>query len=359
MKTGTANLPLHSGRAPRWLFEKMKILSREIILAIVYEKGEDEVIRRLSDPFWFQALGCILGFDWHSSGLTTTTCGAIKEGLKKVNKETGIFVAGGKGKSSLRTPEDIKRYCEKTGQGASNLVYASRMSAKVDNAAVQDGYSLYHHNLIFSKSGLWTVIQQGMNTNNKMSRRYHWLSDEVEDYVCEPHIGICCDSRHNRILNMVDKKSGSARETCSEIAKGEKPQNIVKQLKKLRNLNLPRHHRVVLNKFSLKKLSKPLRLAKEREGKDFESLLSVKGVGPSTIRALSLISEIIYKTPSSIKDPAKYSFAHGGKDGYPYPVNKKGYEDSIRFLHKTVKKAKVGRADKIKALKKLEKKYNF
>lgn len=359
MKTGTANLPLHSGYAPRWLFKKMKKLSKGIIQAIVYEKGPDEVIRKLSDPFWFQAFGCVLGFDWHSSGLTTTTCGAIKAGLKEVNGEIGLFVAGGKGKSSLRTPDDIKRYCDSTGQEANNLIYASRMSAKVDNAAVQDGYSLYHHNLIFSKSGLWAVIQQGMNTNNKMSRRYHWLSDEVEDYVCEPHKGICCENKHSRILNMVDEESNSARETCSEITKEKKPKDIVKQLKKLRNLNLPRHHRVILNKFSLKKLTKPFRLANERGSENFESMLSIRGVGPSTIRALSLISEIVYNTPSSIKDPAKYSFAHGGKDGHPYPVNKKGYEDSIRFLHKAIKNAKVGKTDKIKALKNLEKKYDF
>jgi uncharacterized protein len=237
MRTGLAHLPLHTGRAPAWLFSRMVRLAREITCHIVCEYGSDEVLRRLSDPFWFQALGCVLGFDWHSSGLTTTTTGALKEGIKGLDSELGLYAAGGKGAASRKTPREIETACEQLGSDAGSLVYASRMSAKVDSAAVQDGYQLYHHAFFLSRTGHWSVVQQGMNEETRMARRYHWLGEQVSNFVCEPHAAVCCDAR-GTALNLVARESEGVRAVSTELA-GQPWQQTLRVIERLRNSCCP------------------------------------------------------------------------------------------------------------------------
>ncbi|MEW6620984.1 MAG: DUF763 domain-containing protein [bacterium] len=351
MRTGIANLPLHYGKAPAWLFQRMKRLSREIAIWVVSEFGTEELLRKLSDPFWFQAFGCVLGFDWHSSGLTTTVCGALKEGIKGLEHELGLFIAGGKGAASRKTPTEIESKGTELIINPNKLIYASKMAAKVDSAALQDGYQLYHHVFIFTKTGLWCVVQQGMNESNRYARRYHWLSDEMRDFVCEPHTAICCDNK-SKVLNMVAIESQKAREATTFIAK-EMPDKVIFDLKKLQNLNLPSHHQVWLKDINSSKLNKILLTTYEAQPANFEQLLGIKGVGAKTIRALTLISELIYGTPASFRDPVRYSFAHGGKDGHPYPVNKATYDISIHILHQAISAAKIGETEKRDALRRL------
>ena len=353
MKTGIANLPLHYGKAPFWLFSRMEKLATEITFVIVREYGTDEFLNRLSDPFWFQAFGCVLGFDWHSSGLTTTVCGALKEGLRDISKEIGLFVCGGKGATSRRTPREIediatKRRIKVTPQC---LIYASKMSAKVDSSALQDGYQLYHHSFIFDRDGNWAVIQQGMNTNTRWARRYHWLSQEVKDFVCEPHKAICCDQK-GKVLNMVARESEECRKVSTMLA-AQEPTKVINEFTKIKQLNLSSYHAVSWDDIRSQNLKRILEKTYERRADNFETLLGIEGVGPRTIRALSLISELVYGQPASFRDPVRFSFAHGGKDGYPYPVNRKQYDLSIQMLKDAVNLAKIGRGEKLEALKRL------
>jgi len=339
-RTGVANLPLHYGRVPPWLFGRMSQLAREITTVTVTEFGTGEMLRRLCDPYWFQAFGCVLGYDWHSSGVTTTVCGAIKEGMRGLERELGLFVAGGKGRTSRKTPAEIENTGHLLKVNPSSLVYASRMSAKVDNSALQDGYQLYHHSFFFSRDGSWAVIQQGMNEVDRYARRYHWLGEKVSDFVCEPEAAICSQAS-GQTLNLVALESSKSREVIAQIAAEEKPDKIVGQLNKLKTLNLPRRAYISLEDIHPDRLSKIFLSAYERKPKNFESLLALNGMGPKTLRALSLISELVYETPVSLRDPASYSFAHGGKDGYPYPVDKQTYDNSIQFLTQALKKPKL------------------
>ena len=350
MKTGIADLPLHYGKMPRWLFELMKSLAREIASVIVYEYSSEEFLRRLSDPFWFQAFGCVLGFDWHSSGLTTTVCGALKEGVKGREKDLGLFVAGGKGNVSRRTPLEIESFSPLLKTNPEKLIYASKMAAKVDSSALQDGYQLYHHCFIFTKNGLWTVIQQGMSEETRYARRYHWLSEKVSDFVCEPHFAICCDKR-GKVLNMVAEESEKARNSIVKIA-NEKPTIILSEIK---NLKMPARHYITTEDIEINSLKRILLKTYENQPENFENLLSVKGIGPKAIRALSLLSELIYKAPPSTKDPVRYSFAHGGKDRHPYPIDKENYENSINFLKEALNSAKIGYYEKLRAFRRLSK----
>ncbi len=360
MRTGIANLPLHYGSAPRWLFNRMKNLAGQIAQIIVWDYGPEEFLRRLSDPFWFQAFGCVLGFDWHSSGVTTTVGGALKEGLRGMEKDLGIVVAGGKGATSRKAPQQIQTWGETLAVNSdtvSQLVYASRMSAKVDNTAVQDGFQIYHHNFIFTSSGMWAVVQQGMNTSLKSARRYHWLSSSVDDFVEEPHSGIITQ-RKAKTLDLTAKQSRSTRQTSVELIKDSFPQ-LIKDVHKLSQdnwtevLDLPRDHPVYPQHFDKKRLERILHRIKEKNPQDFEKLLGIGGVGAKTILALSLISELIYGSKPSWKDPARYSFAHGGKDGYPYPVRKETYDQSIQILKESIQKAKLSRTEKTRALRSL------
>lgn len=357
-KTGITNLPLHYGKAPRWLFQRMIKLAREISIIIIEEFGPIELLKRISDPFWFQSLGCILGFDWHSSGVTTTVCGALKEGIKDIEKELGIFIAGGKGNASRRTPEEIIRKSEAAAiTNPEKLIYASKIVAKVDNSAIQDGFQLYQHNFIFTKESEWIVIQQGMNTDNRYARRYHWMSFDLKNFINDPHKAICCDLRQNSILNMVAKESKTARETSVLISQ-EKPEKIIKEINSIQSLNMPKHHYVDINDINTKRLYKILLKTYEEKPINFEKLLYIHGVGPKTIRALALISELIYGNKPSFTDPVRFSFAHGGKDGHPYPVNRNVYDNSIMFLRNALKKMKIDNSEKNNALKRLYKFYS-
>ncbi len=349
MKTGIAELPLHPGRAPRWLFARMVKLSRAIIEAVVLEHGTHEFLCRISDPYWFQAFGSILGFDWHSSGVTTTVCGAMKEGTKDIAHDLGIYFCGGKGGRSRKTPQEITTHAGNVSIDPAPLVYSSKIAAKVDNTCIQDGYTLYHHMFVFTKSGQWSVIQQGMNPLNRKARRYHWLSTHVRSYVCEPHTAVCCDTKHTA-LNMVARESEASRNIVTTLAQ-EHPDKLIKETQKI--LKMPNRHSVSRFDINPNYFYKVLLTTYERSPEDFETLVSIKGVGPKTIRALALIGELLFGKTPSFRDPARYSFAHGGKDGFPYPVNRKTYEHSISYLEKTVKNTKIGRDAKLKALKKL------
>jgi hypothetical protein len=350
-RTGFAHLPLHNGRAPRYLFERMVPLAREIVVLVASEFGRNDVLRRLSDPYWFQAFGCVLGFDWHSSGLTTTVCGALKEALRGTERELGIFVTGGKGATSRKTPGEIELACERIGQDPAPLVYASRISAKVDNAAVQDGFQLYHHSFVFTAEGQWCIVQQGMSDATSMARRYHWLSDQVSDYVSEPHAAICCDASAPT-LNLVAGESAAVRGHAAMLA-CQKPEVTLQAVSHLPLLDMPRRHHIGVDDIDPRYLHRVLLRTYEKAPADFESLLSIEGVGAKTLRALALTSELIYGTRASQRDPARFAFAHGGKDGTPFPVDRATYDKTIDVLHRMLDRAKIDRPEKIRAFRRL------
>jgi len=387
MRTGIATIPLDYGRCPRWLFERMKRLSRAIFLAIREEFGPDEILKRLSDPVWFQSLGCVIGFDYNSSGLTTTTLAAIKAGIFDIQNKLGIYICGGK-RTSRKTPEEIRTYADSYGfPFGEKLVYASKITAKVDSSLVQDNYQIYHHNLLFTESGNWAVIQQGLNIENKTARRYHWLSSNIKNslsgsgynpsagsgynFIEEPHSGIISDLKV-KPLNLTAKESKKNREISTELIKepktflkdiktiSEKSNSLIKQkrIKGFCEMVLYDkefyYHPVLKEEFDLKRLEKTILFANSRNPKNFEQLLSIKGVGPKTIRALSLVSEIIYGAKPSYQDPARYTFAHGGKDHTPYPIDKRTYDSTIEILERGIKKSKIGLSEKEKAISRLK-----
>ena len=354
MKTGTATLPLHGGRAPAWLFSRMRLLAREITLAIAGEYGPGEMLVRLSDPAWFQAFGCVLGFDWHSSGVTTTVCGALKDGLRGLEHECGLVVAGGKGGVSRKTPGEIEAAALAGTLAAApdGLVRASKMAAKVDSAGLQDGYQIYHHSFFFTREGRWAVVQQGMNDSNGMARRYHWLSDSVSDFVLEPHQAISSQGPGTDVLNLVARGSVPAQVTVTELSR-EPPERVAAQLVRLKSLTMPRRHEVELSDIRPENLRKAFETTYEQQAEDFETLLGLPGVGPKTVRALALIAELVYDTPASRDDPALFSYAHGGKDGFPYPVDRPTYDRNIEILGTAVAQAKIGKSEKLDALRRL------
>ena len=351
MRTGVAHLPLHHGKAPSWLFQRMKSLSKEMILFIIDLYGPEEMLLRLSDPFWFQAFGCVLGFDWHSSGLTTTVCGAMKEGLKGMEKELGFFTAGGKGRVSRKTPLEIQQICDQRSVNGTPLIYASRMSAKVDSAALQDGYQIYHHSFFFTEKGSWAVVQQGMNEKTRYARRYHWFSKGLNDFVCEPHWAVCCDERKEG-LNLIALESEKARQAITEVSH-EKPEFIMREGKRAAELYLPREHPVPMEEIRLERLEKTFVQIYDSSPNNFEELLGIQGVGPKTLRALSLVSELVHGARASFKDPTRFSFAHGGKDGHPYPVDRNVYDRTIEILRTAIEKARIGDRDKVEAIRRL------
>jgi hypothetical protein len=351
MQTGTAQLKLHHGPCPPWLFRRMRLLAREIARLLVEEEGAAGLMRRLSDPFWFQALGCVLGFDWHSSGVTTTTCGALKEGLKSLEAELGLFVAGGKGAASRQTPAEIERWGDLLDVEPGELVRLSRLAAKVDNTAVQDGYQIYHHVFIFDRAGHWAVVQQGMNEASGHARRYHWLGEIVADPVDEPHAAVCCD-RTGPSLNLVAHESAAARAVATTLA-GQPPDQVIAEFRRVRHLEMPDRHAVWTADIAPDRLASILLPTYENPPADFADLLSRRGIGPATIRALSLLAELVYGTPASIRDPARFAFAHGGKDGYPFPVDRSTYDRSIDTLKAVLDRARVGDREKLDAFRRL------
>ncbi len=367
----TADLPLHGGSAPAWLFRRMVEMAGAIGSLIVRDAGPHELLRRLSDPFWFQAFGCVLGFDWHSSGVTTTVCGALKEAARKYGGDLGLAVCGGKGATSRKTPEDIRQACERSGQSADFLIRASKLAAKIDTAAVQDGYQLYHHCFFFVPGEqTWCVVQQGMNEHNRYARRYHWFSDVMPSFVSEPHAAVACDAK-TPTLNLVAGEAERHRQALAQAAR-EHPERILREIKPLlhherlplfeppiapepADLQMPRRHSITTADVDPAALKKVLITTYEQQAPSFESLLGTPGLGAQALRSLSLIAEVIYNAPASRRDPAAYSFAHGGKDGHPYHVNRALYDANIVRLRDTVNAAKIGHMDKMQALRALAK----
>ncbi|NWG10659.1 DUF763 domain-containing protein [Candidatus Bathyarchaeota archaeon] len=366
-RTGIAKLPLHYGRAPRWLVVRMQKLAREIVTIIVNEYGTAEFLERISDPFWFQALGCVLGYDWHSSGVTTVVTGVLKQAIAQ--EDHGIAVGGGKGRMSRQAPSEIVNIGEKFGFSNANvetLCYASKMSAKVDNAAIQAGYQLYHHAFFVDENGKWAVVQQGMSTQDRTARRYHWLSGNIRSFVVEPHSGIVGDIKREVALDMTAKESEDCRRTSVDIAK-EPPKKTMRMLMSVRPTYqksiqewLPKIADAAWKDYPIDVLSMPrninwkmLKAVYEFQPKNYEELLGFRGVGPATVRGLALVAELVYGEKPSWKDPVKYSFAYGGKDGVPYPVNRKAMDQSIHMLKQAIQEAKVGDKDKMWFLQRL------
>ncbi len=347
-RSGSADLPLHYGYVPQWLAERMAKLGLAVVETIVMDYGKDEVLRRLSDPFWFQSLGAVMGMDWHSSGITTSVMGALKRAVNPHSRDLGIYICGGKGKYSKQTPDELIKISERTGLNGTELVRCSKLIAKVDNTAIQDGFQLYTHNFILGDTGKWSVIQQGMSDHSKTARRYHWHSEGLTSFVDDPHTSIY-GQNHGYILNMADKQAAPSRAGVMQIA-NENPDVMLKEINKL---VMPSHHDVREKDVDLKRLGSVLWLAHEKQPEDFEELLLLKGLGPRTLQSLTLVSEVIHGTPSRFKDPARFSFAHGGKDGHPFPVPTKVYDETIGTLQTAIHKAKLGNSDKNEAIKRL------
>lgn len=347
-RSGSADLPLHYGHVPPWLAERMSKLGLAITEAIITEYGTAEVLRRLGDPFWFQSLGAVMGMDWHSSGITTSVMGALKKAINPHSRELGLYICGGKGKHSRNTPQELLNYSARTGIDGQSLVRCSKLSAKVDNTAVQDGFQLYLHSFIVDSNGLWTVVQQGMQPHGNTARRYHWHSSAMTSFVNDPHTAIC-GINQGAILNMAAGAALPARNSILSMTQ-EDPQRM---LMEIRHLKMPDHHEVKAKDVDLKRLGAMLWLTHEKQPSDFESLLLLEGMGPRTLQSLALVSEVIYGTASRFDDPARFSFAHGGKDGHPFPVPVNVYDETLGVLSKAVQRAKLGNSDKLQAIQKL------
>ncbi len=373
-RTGSADLPLHGGHVPPWLATRMAALGRVIVEAIVHHYGRDEVLRRLAHPFWFQSFGAVMGMDWHSSGITTSVLGALKRGLAPLQHELGIYVCGGKGAQSRKTPLELTAIGERTGLDAAPLTHASKLVAKVDSAAVQDGYELYLHGFIVTAEGRWCVVQQGMSEARREARRYHWLSEHLESFLDSPHTGIAGRNR-GAIINLADKRAVRNRLAGLELVQ-RGPDRTIEVLRRLRDssnaalslfpetephaaeplphLQLPAHHEVRASDVMLRRLHGVLAAAADRGPRDFAELLMTPGVGARTVASLALVAEVLHGTPARFADPARFALAHGGKDGHPFPVPLKVYDETIRVLKHAVDRAKLGNDDRLAALRRLD-----
>ena len=347
-RSGSADLPLRSGRIPPWLYDRMKKLTLPVVEAILAENGKDDFLARLSNPYWFQSFGAVIGMDWNSSGVTTIVMAALKESLNPVSNQLGLYICGGKGKSSMKTPDELLRVGDRTGLDGTVLARASKLSAKVDNTALQDGFQIYAHNFVVSDTGKWSVIQQGMHTATSKARRYHWHSENLKSFVEEPHTAIC-GLNNAKILNLVDKRAGGTRQSIMEISETH-PDKILKELPRLL---VPAYKDVKAKDVDMKRLGSILWLAQENETRNFEELLLLKGLGPRTLQSLALVSEVIHGTASRFDDPARFSFAHGSKGGIPIPVPTTVYDEVIDSLKDAVEKARIQNTDKLKAIGKL------
>ena len=348
-RSGTADLPLHGGRVPAWLAERMTRLGTALAEAVLFHYGAPELLSRLSDPFWFQALGCVMGMDWHSSGITTSVLGALQRGLNPRAGELGIYICGGRGRHSRRTPDELRAIAGRTGLDGEALVRTSRLTAKIDNTAIADGFQLYLHTFILSAAGEWAVVQQGMNDATGMARRYHWHSAAVRDFTCAPHTAIVGEPQ-GEIMNLVDAGAQPAQHALLEIAARAPETNLAD----FRKLAMPRRHEVRAADVDLRRLGAVLATAYQREFHDFASLLLVENLGPRTLQSLALMAEVVHGTPTRFSDPARFSFAHGGKDGHPFPVPLKTYDQSISVLRRALDSARVGDADKLDGFARLE-----
>jgi uncharacterized protein len=350
-RSGVADLPLHGGRVPAWLAERMTKLGTGICESIVYHYGTPELLSRLSDPFWFQALGCVMGMDWHSSGITTSVMGALKRGLNPRAHELGIYVCGGRGKHSRKTPDELRAVADRTSLNGDELARSSRLTAKIDNNAIADGFQLYLHSFIVSKDGEWTVVQQGMNDATGLARRYHWHSATVRDFISEPHTGIVGETViPGDIMNLVEHRAKPAQSALLTMAH-EHPESTLREARKL---TMPRHHDVRAANIDLKRLGAVLAVAYDRDLRDFASLLLLENLGPRTLQSLALIAEVVHGTPVRFADPARFSFAHGGKDGHPFPVPLKTYDESLSVLRRSLDSAKLGHSEKLDGFARLD-----
>ena len=356
-QTGTATLPLHYGRVPAWLSSRMASLGRVITEAVILQYGRDEYLRRLAHPGWFQAFGAVMGMDWHSSGITTSVLGALKRGLGPVERELGIHVCGGRGNESRKTPSELLVLSDRLGLDGDSLVRTSRLVAKVDSAAIQDGYAIYLHGFIVADDGKWTVVQQGMCGARKEARRYHWLSERLADFVDAPHAAIDGVPAATPIVNLTDHRACASRNAQIALVL-DGPDGVVREMAKLRTsqttLELPFHHEVRAEDVVLRRLRGAIAAAHERGPKDFADLLLTPGVGPRTVFSLALVAEVVHGAPSRFSDPARYSLAHGGKDGHPYPVPTRVYDETIRVMKDAVSKAKIGVSDRLFAIQRLD-----
>lgn len=372
-KTGIANLPLHYGRVPSWLADRMTKLGSIMSQAIIHHYGRDEFLRRLANPFWFQSFGAVMGMDWHSSGITTSVIGALKRGLTPLSKELGIHVCGGRGKYSRQTPHELTTIGSKVGFNGDELAQSSRVVAKVDSAAIQDGFDLYLHSFIVTDEGKWAVIQQGMNPNNKQARRYHWLSEGLKSFIDSPHAAI--EGHHQgNIFNLTDQRAQSSRSIQIELLKTYSPERVLAEVSKCESINktlsksinregqiaipsldMPMHHDVRAENISLRRLHGNIAAAIDRGPKDFLELLLTSKVGPRTIFALAMVAEVIHGAPCRFSDPARFSLAHGGKDRHPFPVPIKVYDETICVLKNAVQQAQLGKNEKLDAIKRLDK----
>jgi uncharacterized protein len=382
-RTGSADLPLHGGRVPLWLGTRMASLGRVIVEAVVHHYGRDEILRRLAHPFWFQSFRAVMGMDWHSSGITTSVMGALKRGLQPVQSELGLYVCGGRGRHSRHTPAELAQVGERTGLDAAPLTRASRLVAKVDSAAVQDGFDLYLHAFVVSVEGHWCVVQQGMNAPRREARRYHWLSENLQSFLDSPHAAIEGRNQGN-IVNLADARAARSRQTGLELVRAG-PDQTIAVLRRLRgsdnatlslfppqletecqareplpgaqlwpHLQMPAHHDVRSSDLMLKRLHGTLAAAAERGPKDFTELLLAPGVGARTIASLAFVAEVVHGAPARFSDPARFSLAHGGKDGHPFPVALRVYDETIRVLKSAVDRAKLGNADRLAAIERLD-----
>jgi hypothetical protein len=362
-RTGSANLPLHGGRVPPWLATRMSSLGAIITQAIVHHYGRDEFLQRLSHPFWFQSFGAVMGMDWHSSGITTSVIGALKRGLGPLSDELGIHVCGGRGQHSRKTPDELRALSERIGFDSAELTRASRLVAKVDSAAVQDGFELYLHGFFVTDDGKWTVVQQGMNGDQKQARRYHWHSEDLTSFVDAPHSAIDGPVQ-GKIVNLTDKRAGISRAAQLQLLTDLGPDRIVSELAALSGevpaqamlpyLVMPAHHDVRSSDVFTRRLHGTLAAAAECGPVDFPELLLTPGVGARTVRSLAMVAEVVHGAPYRFRDPARFSLAHGGKDRHPYPVPIKVYDETIRVMKSAVMKAKLGQGEEMQALRRLD-----
>jgi hypothetical protein len=348
-RSGVADLPLHGGRVPAWLAERMTRLGTGIAESILHHYGASELLARLSDPFWFQALGSVMGMDWHSSGITTAVMGALKRGLNPRAEELGLYICGGRGRHSRKTPDELRAIATRRGLDGEALVRTSRLTARVDNNAIQDGFQIYLHTFVLSATGEWAVVQQGMNEASRLARRYHWHSASVREFTDAPHTGIVGDPQ-GEILNLVDAQAKPAQNALLAIAH-ERPDAT---LAEVRRLAMPARHDVRAEDVDLKRLGAVLATAYERDLRDFASLLLVEQLGPRTLQSLALVAEVVHGAPARFSDPARFSFAHGGKDGHPFPVPLKTYDETIAVLRRALDAARVGDPEKLEGMRRLD-----
>ena len=362
-RTGSADLPLHGGRVPHWLAARMSRLGRVVAEAIVHEYGRAELLRRLAQPFWFQSFGAVMGMDWHSSGITTSVLGALKRGLEPVRDELGVHFCGGRGRHGRRTPDELRALGERRGLDAEALIHASRLVAKVDSAAVLDGFGVYLHGFIVTDEGDWAVVQQGMRPETKQARRYHWLSEGLASFVEEPHVGIEGEEV-GAIVNLTDRRAARSRVGQLELVR-EGPDRVLATLRKLADapaprpapaphLQMPVRHDVRASDVLLRRLSGTLAAAAERGPGDFAELLLTPGLGARSVEALAFVAEVIHGAPSRFSDPARYSLALGGKDGHPFPVPLVVYDQTIRLLKTALESARLGNDERLDAIRRLD-----